>query len=164
MIRTEFFNLSTCLIALQDYETSSYYYQFKFEYDEKQCVVQVIENGMLLVLNADQEDYSMYYFMDESYEINYSSYYGQYSGSDEETSVTYTISLSHESITLSIGDSGPQEAEILYFTSSTSWFGNKVSFILKVGMMNIILIYIHHMEPFNLIVSYMFSYTQLQNR
>lgn len=115
-----------------DYSSNSYYYQFKFTYKEKQCVIQIMDNAMYLVLDADKDDYSGYYLMNESYTIDFKDFYGDYSGQSYTTTDMYLLSVGENKISLTIGEGNKMVAEILYFTLGESWDGNYAYFILQI--------------------------------
>ncbi len=97
-----------------DSNQGDYYYQFSFTYQEKECVLEVIDHGMLLVIDADSADYTSYYLMDTEYVVSYEGSYGTYTSDDYATEETYTVVVAADKITLQAGEGAAKTLTIIY--------------------------------------------------
>ena len=116
-----------------DYNNEEYYYQFSFTYKQSKCVFQVIPNGMLFVIDADKPAYKSYYLMDEDFEFDYSDFYGVYSGESYPAAVAYTVELSENGISITIGSGEKTQADVVYLENVDSYMGAGVEITLKIG-------------------------------
>ncbi len=110
------------IIFYRDWDNNQgkYYYQFSFIYQDKECVLEVIDNGMLLVVDSDSADYTSYYLMDTKYVVSYEGSYGTYEGSgyvfegEDYTEVSYIVVVAADKITLQVGEGAAKTLTIVY--------------------------------------------------
>lgn len=91
-----------------------YYYQFAFNYNEKDCFIQIIdENALLLVVDSD-----MFYLMDSEYKYDSSPYYGIFEGAEVyDPDTLYHVEVSADGVKIKIGDGDAKDATILYYAT-----------------------------------------------